>query len=84
MTPHCKNCKYWERQPPDSYFSRHYPNGRGECSNENFVYTGDKDIPKSIEQHGAWLDYSDTESYAASFRTGPEFGCIHFEEDSPE
>jgi len=82
MTPTCENCKFWaENSAPDSYDAKRYPNGLGECLNENFVYTGTEAMEAKIESRGAWLNYWDMESYSgAGFSTGPNFGCVHFEE----
>ena len=62
--------------PPDD-FEKTYHKGYGECSNPEFFYTGDG-YPDDCSQAG--LAYGDYEGYSAHFETGPEFGCVHFEE----
>jgi len=48
----------------------------GECYCRKFKYNGNiKNINNSDE-----LVYWDSECYKAAFKTGGNFGCIHFEE----
>lgn len=71
----CKNCKFWKR------FTEKILEHEGECSNEHFV-----DISQSEDCPNDGLGYGDSEGYEARFRTGENFGCIHFwsrEETSP-
>jgi hypothetical protein len=65
---HCKNCKYWERET-DSGKEEYY----GGCSNEKLVDTNIAYIPVD------GLGTHDYEGYMSGFRTGENFGCIHFE-----
>ena len=77
----CKYCLFWEREQfevgllseEDSPGPK--PLHRGICSSSKFKDTSEN--LNSPELDG--LAYSDLESYAASFTTGPNFGCIHFE-----
>jgi hypothetical protein len=67
----CKNCKFWEKPANGNY---------GECMSEKLDY--DSSIGYS-DKHIKEMDkllYFDMEHYSASFKTGPEFGCIHFQE----
>jgi hypothetical protein len=66
----CKNCEYF-KYSDDKIYQKH----QGECSNPNFIYTGDGG---EVAING--LGYWDCESYYAGFDVGEEFGCIHFKE----
>jgi hypothetical protein len=69
----CKTCKHWEHHPKRDV--EHY----GACSNPNFIYGTaqyDRDREKSKFNE---LFYWDSESWAAGFETGENFGCIHWE-----
>lgn len=68
----CKNCKHWRQI---HYHLENNPRNYGTCDCEAFVYTGDGD---TTPDNG--LGYWDTESFHAEFTTGPNFGCIHWEE----
>jgi hypothetical protein len=70
MTKICKNCEYFKYSN-----SVIHPKYQGECSNPNFIYTGDGE---ELVING--LGYWDYESYNAGFDVGAEFGCIHFKE----
>jgi len=66
----CKNCKFWEEvnKRGDLYWK---------CDSDKFVYNQFQDF------EGLPLDgfvYFDYEEYSAGFKTGPEFGCIHWNE----
>lgn len=70
MNNTCKNCKFWERESHEEFEK---PKCYGQCSNPAFVYGPDSNnYPKN------GLTYWDSEAYAAGFRTGEDFGCIHF------
>ena len=64
----CMNCRYWDRGGYKNYLV-------GTCKNDKFVYTGDGEYETQVDGLGYW----DSESYAAGFETGQDFGCIHFE-----
>ena len=66
----CKNCEYFKYTNLDFH-----PKYQGDCSNPNFIYTGDGE---EVTING--LGYWDYESYDAGFNVGEEFGCIHFKE----
>jgi hypothetical protein len=68
----CQNCVHWESEVDLFTQSEDF----GECGSEKFVYS-------ARVQPGSGSDrllYWDCEGYMASFRTGRDFGCIHFEE----
>jgi hypothetical protein len=65
----CKTCKYWNLEccyaaPDDS--------GYHDCTHPKVFY--DQFRLNSYPSDGA--AYSDYESYAAGFSTGPDFGCV--------
>lgn len=61
----CKNCSCWVRRGnSDAY---------GKCKSEKFLYQETDEDSKKDE-----LIYWDYESYSAGFKTGENFGCIHF------
>jgi hypothetical protein len=68
----CKNCKHWRQI---HYHLEDKPRNYGTCDCGAFVYTGDGD---TTPDNG--LGYWGTESFHAEFNTGPNFGCIHWEE----
>jgi len=63
----CKNCRFWEPPGDNSKF--------GNCKNENFVYCGDAYSDTGTDA----LVYGDYDGYSASFGTGEDFGCVHWE-----
>lgn len=65
---HCKDCKHWKRCEGFMYNEKY-----GDCSHYKFVY--EEENPNENDN----LVYWDYESYSAGFRTGEDFGCIHFE-----
>lgn len=74
MKNKCKNCKYWEG------FGSDYK-GYGQCKCEKFVYDK-QDFNINIEKECKTKDclfYTDSEGWSASFSTGENFGCVHFE-----
>lgn len=75
MIGHCKDCKHWLLEGPDP-LPHEYPRyrRRWECSNENFIYSW---MPKDTPSNG--LLYGEGGDGSAFFRTGPDFGCIHWE-----
>jgi hypothetical protein len=91
MSPRCSTCKWWggnphildyknglcvdECQPTDSVEIPHKT-----CGSPKIVDTSDGkwDQIKALPLDAAW--YSDREDYGARFRTGPDFGCVHWEE----
>ncbi len=66
----CETCAYWE-QEDDKFTRERYPD-MGDCNSEKFEYGGDN-LPDG-------LTYGDYEGFAAWFRTGRHFGCIHHKE----
>lgn len=71
----CKTCKHWKRS---SGFDAEYHGAHsGECRSLKFVYSGDSPGEPRTPPDG--LEYWDAESYAAGFRTGEDFGCVHHE-----
>lgn len=76
----CKNCKHWERHSDYNYEIHGNFNSKriyfdtpfGSCLSTKFVYTLEGDCPED------GLEYWDYEEYQASFKTGENFGCIHF------
>ena len=62
----CKNCLDWE--PCGGKRTPHM----GTCSSEKWK-EGDGDMPDGVS-------YTDYEEYRAMFKTGRDFGCIHFKE----
>jgi len=67
----CKTCKWWSEANKELWRG-----DGGDCACEKFVYEG------PLEPDG--LTYWDAENYDASFRTGPDFGCIHWEKEEHE
>ena len=61
---HCENCLYWKSD--DRKATPHM----GTCSSEKWE-EGDDDMPDGVS-------YTDYEGYSAMFKTGQDFGCIHF------
>lgn len=75
---YCKECKFWTRDKAWN-FEKHRKESSlsevmGECSCPKFFY--DQWCDGGLSDG---LAYWDSESYAASFKTGQDFGCIHFE-----
>jgi hypothetical protein len=72
----CKNCYFWKRNKENIFLG--YTTSRyllfGDCSSDKFVYIEDGNTPID------GFEYSDAEGYNASFKTGEQFGCIHFKE----
>ena len=84
---HCSTCKWWSGQP-------HFLEYKGEIIVDNnprplrpHMPCG---CPKIVDVSRANWDqcdklpldiawYSDREDYGAIFRTGPDFGCVHWE-----
>lgn len=62
----CNECKHWTRDGT-GYF--------GSCNNPKFVYKDELAIQLPIDG----LIYLDAKGYSASFETGQNFGCIHFQ-----
>lgn len=60
----CKNCSEWNREDATSY---------GSCESPKIVYQEAEENSKKDE-----LIYWDHESYSAGFKTGENFGCVHF------
>lgn len=63
----CKKCSFWDDEENDTWIGR-------TCHNPNI-------LPGSIEVHlaNASLQYYDEGGKGV---TGPDFGCIHFEQKS--
>jgi hypothetical protein len=83
----CKDCKFWQRNKETEY---NKPDIRfGSCSNPHFVYgkksyygtTTHKLNRSTITISDDSLAYDDHEEWSASFDTGQNFGCIHFEKN---
>jgi len=68
----CKNCLYWCQRTPIHYLPY------GNCSCEKFIYAGTSSYSTDS------LFYWDAEGCAASFVTGPEFGCVHWRRKEKE
>lgn len=64
----CGDCVFWKRNT-----DKFIPDYMGDCSCPKFVYTGRED---NYPRDG--LEYCDYECYSAGFRTGEDFGCVHF------
>ena len=77
MKQTCENCKHWEG--PDNMFD--VKNIFGHCNSDKFFYADNLDKTK-LNYYLDSLEYSDYEGYSAGFRTGKNFGCIHFSEMS--
>lgn len=65
----CKKCKFFDDSKNNSYAGENV----GNCTNENFVYIVDREIPNK------GLGYIDCESYGADFHVNENFGCVNFE-----
>jgi len=68
----CKDCKHWTRNT-----HKHDDKRYGDCACGELDY-----MPYGISDNDGddMLTYSDYEGYSATFSTGQNFGCIHFEE----
>lgn len=66
----CRTCKYWKHIDKGSF--PHEP-GFGSCSCKKFIEHG------TSERVTDGLVYWDYEGYSAGFKTGENFGCIHWE-----
>jgi hypothetical protein len=62
----CIDCTHWKKTVDNDKVIK------GKCSCEKFVY----DDLCPIDG----LEYWDFENYKAGFYTGPNFGCVHWEE----
>jgi len=63
----CEKCKHWTRQ--DMAYEA------GDCGSGKFIY-----IINETPRPRDGLFYLDADGYNAWVITGPDFGCIHFEE----
>ena len=88
--PHCKTCKWWteiehERRRTETVWDDEKKElvyallRQRDCKCPKIV-----DVSQSNPQWDSLPDdaagYSDSEDYAAMFRPGPDFGCVHHEE----
>lgn len=64
----CKNCRWWDETP---YL------GGGECDNKKVI---DGDYDKDGADVSCDGDHGDYVDYENLFSTGPNFGCVHWEE----
>jgi hypothetical protein len=69
MVGKCKYCRFWVRDSDGPV---------GDCSNPKFVDASDYQTETPIDGLSLWGDDG------ASFSTGAEFGCVHFEEKGNE
>lgn len=82
----CKDCAFWMRSERVrgewqglELISHSSPANYGKCECPQFVYTREShgdDLPNVCPGDG--LAYGDHDGYSADFRTGEDFGCIHF------
>jgi hypothetical protein len=81
----CKNCIFWKQIKKarnfddimnDTYSNINAKPAKGECSSDKFIDTSESG-DSCLDIDG--LAYSDQEACGASFITGPDFGCIHFQ-----
>ena len=79
MTPtnRCADCRYWSRYS-DKYDLAYHGADRGQCSSPAFVCANDlvTDRGATGKANSDQLCYWDSESYAAGFDTGENFGCL--------
>lgn len=68
----CKTCKCWKRET-DDFDKKYHGEWSGDCSSGKFVY--DNKEPTTPKDG---LEYWDYEGYSAGFKTGEDFGCIHY------
>ena len=64
----CKNCKHYHED-----FKNEDETNNTNCTSGKFVYPQGKSAPND------GVEFSDYESYSASLKVNPEFGCVHFE-----
>lgn len=63
----CKDCKFWTENKEDGF---------GTCSSGKFEYNN---CYRLIDADTDKLIYKDGDGYNAEPSTGPDFGCIHFQ-----
>ncbi len=63
----CKNCKHWEKD------HRAWRANQGQCNSDKLVSNGH---PGLDELDGSAWEASEN----TTFTTGPNFGCVHFEQ----
>lgn len=80
MTGRCEECRWWERCiAKDLFLDAPDPLHVGDCSCAKFVYIGDTSSKEWTETPIDGMAYCDYELYQASFKTGAQYGCVHFE-----
>ena len=70
----CKNCKFYNPINEKEYWSNE--RNFGKCTCKKIQYT--EELTKKPTDD--MLLYWDCEDYAADFKVGKNFGCIHFKE----
>lgn len=66
----CKTCRWWADRVRDDNLRR--------CSSPYILYLPDaRREGVTIRDH--YAGYIDAEQFGGDFRTGPEFGCVHWE-----
>lgn len=83
----CSTCKHWGQLPwyldyQDGLLRQESIRETGKnksCGSPNIVdaSASKHEQTEALPLNAAW--YSDCENYAAVFRTGPDFGCVHHE-----
>ena len=72
----CATCRFWKRS--EGFDAEYHGPHSGECSSPKFVYGGET-WGDAFRTPKDGLEYWDSESYAAGFKTGEDFGCVHHE-----
>lgn len=78
----CKNCKYWKPTPEDFVGIRKIDYVTvyiGDCNNGKLKYN---DYINNYPPKNNELIYWDYNGYRAYLKTGPDFGCIHWEQNN--
>ena len=68
----CKDCKYWGKEPGDGQAASEY-------IEEGFGILKLCDLPQDEFSNWIFCDYDTIKTHAA-YLSGPDFGCIHWEE----
>ena len=72
----CQHCRHWKRIP--AYHRDDTVKLFGMCDSPKFVDEYPEGAPPD-NYTGDMLRYSGSYGYSASFMTGQDFGCIHWE-----
>jgi hypothetical protein len=83
----CKTCRWWNRDDHETEWVRDkqdsIPIAQRRCECPKIVDmsgSSASDLPQWRDLTSDAAGYTDREGYGAHFRTGPDFGCIHWEE----